>query len=139
MDKAKRQHTILELIGVKNIAKQEQLTSLLEKAGFAVTQSSVSRDLDELGIVKINGFYAAPNSNKPANRFGLLSLESAGEILVVAKCEPGLASAVAVQIDRAKIAEIVGTIAGDDTIFIAVKDYRAQKKAIKNIWELFEG
>jgi transcriptional regulator of arginine metabolism len=137
MYKEKRQETILNLIRAKNIGKQEELTELLSKAGFAVTQSSVSRDLDELGIVKVNGNYALPRiENKKV--FGLTSLNTAGESLIVAKCESGLASAVAVQIDRAKIAEIVGTIAGDDTIFIAVNDYRAQKKVIKNIWELFE-
>lgn len=138
MLKEQRQQTILDLIRAKNIARQEELTNLLEKTGFAVTQSSVSRDLDELGIVKINGFYSLPHKSTGARNFGLLGLETAGEILIVAKCESGLASAVAVRIDRAKIPEIVGTIAGDDTIFIAVKDYKSQKKAIKNIWEIFE-
>ncbi|MDQ4121889.1 MAG: arginine repressor [Acidobacteriota bacterium] len=137
MYKEKRQETILNLIRAKNIETQEELSEFLSKAGFSVTQSSVSRDLDELGIVKANGYYALPRAENRKN-FGLISLDTAGENLVVAKCEPGLASAVAVQIDRAKITGIVGTIAGDDTIFIAVKDYREQKKAIKNIWELFE-
>lgn len=137
MYKEKRQETILNLIRAKNIGKQEELTEYLSKAGFAVTQSSVSRDLVELGIIKANGFYAQPRAENKKN-FGLISLETAGENLIVAKCDSGLASAVAVQIDRAKIREIVGTIAGDDTIFIAVKDFREQKKAIKNIWELFE-
>jgi transcriptional regulator of arginine metabolism len=57
---------------------------------------------------------------------------------VVAKTEPGLASAVAVQIDAATIPEIVGTLAGEDTIFIAVVDERGQKAALKKIWELME-
>lgn len=138
MLKEKRQQTILNLIRAKNITKQEELNELLSNAGFVVTQSSVSRDLDELGIVKINGFYALPQSESQSQMFGLYSLETAGESLVVAKCEPGLASAVAVQIDRAKIIEIVGTIAGDDTIFIAVKDAKAQKNGIKKIWEIFD-
>lgn len=137
MYKEKRQETILNLIRAKNIGKQEELTEHLSKSGFAVTQSSVSRDLVELGVIKANGFYALPRAENRKN-FGLISLDTAGENLVVAKCESGLASAVAVQIDRAKIAGIVGTIAGDDTIFIAVKDYREQKKVIKKIWELFE-
>ncbi|HEX8564515.1 MAG TPA: hypothetical protein VF648_02515 [Pyrinomonadaceae bacterium] len=137
MYKEKRQETILNLIRAKNIGKQEELTEYLSKAGFAVTQSSVSRDLVELGIIKANGFYAQPRVENKKN-FGLISLETAGENLIVAKCDSGLASAVAVQIDRAKIPEIIGTIAGDDTIFIAVKDFREQRKAIKNIWELFE-
>lgn len=137
MYKEKRQETILNLIRAKNIETQEELSEFLSKAGFSVTQSSVSRDLDELGIVKANGCYALPRAENKKN-FGLISLDTAGENLIVAKCEAGLASAVAVQIDRAKISEIVGTIAGDDTIFIAIKDYREQKKAIKKIWELFE-
>ena len=137
MNKGERHETILNLIRARNIETQEELTELLSQAGFTVTQSSVSRDLDELGIVKANGFYALPQTETVRN-FGLLGLETAGETLIVAKCESGLASAVAVRIDRAKIAEIVGTIAGDDTIFIAVKDYKAQKRVVRNIWELFE-
>ncbi len=135
MIKNERQQTILNLINAGNIATQERLTKSLSEAGFEVTQSSVSRDLDELGIVKRGGFYSLP-SNKNA-RFGFIGLESAGENLLVAKCESGLASAVAVQIDRSKIVEIVGTIAGDDTIFIAVKNAKSQKSAIKKLWELF--
>jgi transcriptional regulator of arginine metabolism len=56
---------------------------------------------------------------------------------VVARCEPGLASAVAVEIDRAGVSEIVGTLAGEDTVFVAVTDSKAQRAAIKKIWELF--
>jgi transcriptional regulator of arginine metabolism len=138
MQKAQRQTAILKLISAKPISRQEELAELLEKKGFSVTQSSVSRDLLDLGIVKIHGHYALPQKPRNAVAFGLLELKTAGDNLVVAKCESGLASAIAVRIDAANIEEIVGTIAGDDTIFIAVKDYREQKKAIKNIWELFE-
>lgn len=137
MQKEKRQNSILNLIRAKRIGTQEELSELLEKKGFSVTQSSVSRDLDELGIVKVGGFYAIPEKTE-APIFGLLVLDTAGENLIVAKCEAGLASAVAVRIDAARIAEIVGTIAGDDTIFIAVKDAKAQKATMKKIWEIFE-
>ena len=136
MNKTKRQQLIIDLINANNIAAQEQLTQSLLAAGFDTTQSSVSRDLDELGIVKTGGFYSLP-SNKNA-RFGFIGMENAGENLIVAKCESGLASAVAVQIDRAKVIEIVGTIAGDDTIFIAVKNIKSQKSAMKKILEIFE-
>lgn len=138
MQKEQRQSVILKLITSKQIGKQEELAELLEKKGYVVTQSSVSRDLDELGIVKVNGFYALPQKPKNAIAFGLLSLKTAGENLIVAKCESGLASAVAVRIDGANISEIVGTIAGDDTIFIAVKDKHEQRAVIKKIWETFE-
>jgi transcriptional regulator of arginine metabolism len=138
MIKEKRQQTIRNLIRIKNISSQNGLTELLSKDGFYVTQSSVSRDLDELGIIKVNGFYALPQVSNEIRKYGFLSLDTAGEILVVAKCEAGLASAVAVRIDNEKLTEIVGTIAGDDTIFIAVKDAKAQKAVIKRIWEIFE-
>lgn len=138
MLKEQRQQAILKLISQKNVATQEDLTELLLKAKFNATQSSVSRDLVELGIIKINGFYALPEISADGQGFGLSDLEMAGEILIVAKCESGLASAIAVKIDRAKISEIVGTIAGDDTIFIAVKDKKSQRTAMKKIREVFE-
>lgn len=131
-----RQQRILSLIRAKPIGTQEELRSLLESAGVPATQSSVSRDLEELGIVKHHGHYTVPRANGAAAR-GLLSLEMAGESLVVARTEPGMASAVAVNIDGAAIEEIVGTIAGEDTIFIAVNDPKAQRPVIKKIWELF--
>ncbi|HEV7843436.1 MAG TPA: hypothetical protein VGO69_07045, partial [Pyrinomonadaceae bacterium] len=99
--------------------------------------SSVSRDLVELGVVKHRGHYTLPRSGNGNAARGLLSLEMAGEVLVVAKCDSGMASAVAVEIDRAALPEIVGTLAGEDTIFIAVTDRKAQRTAIKKIWELF--
>ncbi len=138
MIKEKRQRKICSLIQAKNIGTQDELTELLLKAGFSVTQSSVSRDLEKIGIVKVNGFYALPQTTNGTSKFGLLSLETAGEHLIVARCESGLASAVAVRIDNAKLSELVGTIAGDDTIFIAVKDTKSQKAVIKKIWELLE-
>lgn len=138
MQKEQRQTAILKLISGKSISRQEELAELLERKGFLVTQSSVSRDLEELGIIKINGFYSLPQRPKNALAFGLKSLETAGENLVVAKCDAGLASAVCVQIDNSEISGIVGTIAGEDTIFIAVKDKAEQKAVIKKIWELFE-
>ncbi|HLM02669.1 MAG TPA: hypothetical protein VK400_16565 [Pyrinomonadaceae bacterium] len=138
MQKEQRHTVILKLISAKPISRQEELAELLEKKGFAVTQSSVSRDLLDLGIVKIHGHYALPKKPRGAVAFGLLGLEPAGDNLIVAKCEPGLASAVAVRVDEAAINEIVGTIAGDDTIFIAVKDKSEQKTVIKKIWEMFE-
>ncbi len=111
---------------------------MLERAGIAATQSSISRDLEELGVVKQRGFYTLPRAPRGASSRGLLALETAGDCLVVAKCEPGLASAVAVEIDRAGIEEIVGTIAGEDTIFIAVPERKAQRAAVKKVWELFQ-
>jgi transcriptional regulator of arginine metabolism len=137
MNKETRQKKIFSLIKARRIATQEELTALLERSGLVVTQSSVSRDLLELGIVKHQGYYAVPRAGNGAAARGLLSLEMAGDVLVVARCEPGMASAVAVEIDRAALQEIVGTLAGEDTIFIAVTERKAQRTAIKKIWDLF--
>ena len=136
MQKNVRHQKILSLIRAKPIGTQGELAAHLERAGVTATQSSVSRDLEELGIVKHRGHYTLPRANGAAAR-GLLSLDMAGEILVIARTEPGLASAVAVEIDGAAIPEIVGTIAGEDTIFIAVNNRKGQRTAIKKIWELF--
>ena len=127
----------MDLIKENRLSKQEELTLLLESSGFAVNQSSVSRDLDELGIIKVNGFYAIPQKMNFTN-FGLFSLEIAGENLIVAKCESGFAAAACVRIDNKEIPEIVGTIAGEDTIFIAVRNHKEQKIVLKKIWEIFE-
>ena len=136
MNKRERQQKILGLIQAKPIGTQEDLRLLLERAGVPATQSSVSRDLEELGVVKQHGHYTLPRTNGGSAR-GLLSLDQAGDSLVIARTLPGLASAVAVDIDAAALSEVVGTIAGEDTIFIAVRDAKAQRPTIKQIWELF--
>jgi transcriptional regulator of arginine metabolism len=137
MDKEKRQQKLLSLIRAKPVSTQGELASHLERAGFAATQSSISRDLEELGIIKRRGRYVVPQAANGAAARGLVSLDVAGDALVVARCEPGLASAVAVAIDGAGIKEIVGTLAGEDTIFVAVAERKAQRAVIKKIWELF--
>ncbi|MEJ7617993.1 MAG: hypothetical protein WKF30_13760 [Pyrinomonadaceae bacterium] len=140
MEKERRHQKLLDLIAAKRIGTQGELAAFLERAGFVVTQSSVSRDLEELGVIKRRGAYALPtasNGNAAGGR-GPFSLEAAGDALLVAKCAPGLASFVAVEIDRAMIPEIVGTLAGEDTVFVAVAQKKAQRVAIKKIWELFD-
>jgi transcriptional regulator of arginine metabolism len=136
MRKDLRQKRLLSLIRAKPFATQAELRDSLERAGVPATQSSLSRDMEELGIVKHRGHYTVPTSNGAAAR-GLLSLDLAGENLVVARTEPGRASGVAVEIDGAAMSDIVGTIAGEDTIFVAVRDQKAQRTAMKKIWELF--
>lgn len=136
MNKRERQQKILSLIRAKPIGTQEDLRALLERAGVPATQSSVSRDLEELGVVKQHGHYTLPRTNGTAAR-GLLSLDHAGDSLLIARTVPGLASAVAVEIDAAALPDIVGTIAGEDTIFIAVRDAKSQRTALKEIWKLF--
>jgi transcriptional regulator of arginine metabolism len=138
MNKETRQKKILNLIRAKRIGTQDELKALLERTGVEATQSSVSRDLLELGIVKHQGHYTLPQAtNGKEARRGLLSLDVAGDALVVAKCEPGMASAVAVEIDRVALAEIVGTLAGEDTVFIAVAERKMQRAVVKKVWEIF--
>src|SRR4029453_12094634 len=99
-----------------------------------VTQASVSRDLDELGVVKVDGRYARVELPiAEASPFGVSAIIPAGESLIIVRCNSGLASAAAVRIDGSKIREIIGTIAGDDTIFIAVSGEHDQKLVMKKL------
>ena len=138
MQKMDRQNTLLNVISARRIGNQDELVRLLRKNGFSVTQASVSRDLVELGVVKASGYYSLPEKPKNGSAFGLDAMEKSGENLIVAKCAAGLASAAAVRIDAAHISEIIGTIAGDDTIFIAVNDVQAQKSVLEKLRKLFD-
>jgi transcriptional regulator of arginine metabolism len=137
MQKDNRHRTILNLIGAKRIGRQDEIVKALADLGFTVTQASVSRVLDELGIVKLNGAYTQPQHGAAGLGIVLLSVDAAGPNLLVAKTPAGLASASAVMIDAAKLPQIVGTLAGDDTIFIAVTGEKEQKAVIKTLWEMF--
>src|SRR5215475_15545509 len=93
MNKRDRQQKILDLIRAKPIGTQEDLRTLLERAGTPATQSSVSRDLEELGVVKQHGHYTLPRANGNGAR-GLLSLDQAGDSLIIARTLPGHATPV---------------------------------------------
>ena len=131
--KTKRQSKILELIRKNDIETQEELLAHLLKDGYAVTQATVSRDIREMKLTKIsvNGSkqkYTVLNdsvedlSEKYVRvlRDGFISMDMAQNILVV-KTVSGMAMAVAAALDAMKLKEIVGSIAGDDTIMIAVR------------------
>jgi transcriptional regulator of arginine metabolism len=137
MRKSERQELIIDAIRSRKVTSQGELADILRDSSYTVTQASISRDLDELGVVKIDGIYQRPELRSEAGFPGLLGIEASGENLLVARCRSGLASAVAVRLDAARIPEIVGTIAGDDTIFIAVKDARSQRTVTKKALELF--
>src|SRR5262245_58016331 len=131
-----RHHAILDTISAKPISTQQELAEELLRRGFAATQSSVSRDIVKLGLAKLDGYYVAPED---AVKVGgpVTGLDTAGENLIVVKTEVGLAQPAALTIDRAGITEIVGTVAGDDTILVAVKNGAAQRLAMKKIVKLF--
>ena len=138
MQKPERHELILDLIRSRPIGRQDELAQLLSDSGVSVTQASISRDLDELGIQKVDGRYARVELPvAEASPFGVSAIHPAGSNMIIVRCSSGLASAAAVRIDGAKISEILGTIAGDDTIFIAVADEHGQKVAIKKLKMMF--
>lgn len=131
-----RHQKILEIINSKPVATQQELAAQLARRGFAATQSSVSRDIVKLGLTKLDGYYVSPED--AVNVEGpITAIDTAGDNIIVVKTEVGLAQPAALTIDRANIDEIVGTVAGDDTILIAVKNAAAQRLAMKKIVKLF--
>ena len=133
MRKKDRHNILLSLIRAESISSQSILAEKLSENGFVVTQASVSRDLDELGVVKVEGRYSVPAPKSTVQGFGAVSFKTAGDCLIIGRCSSGLASAITVRIDAAGIPEIVGTIAGDDTIFIAVKNAESQAIALEKV------
>jgi transcriptional regulator of arginine metabolism len=115
----------------------------LRKHGHVATQSSVSRDLRELGVAKMGDRYVLPDIAAPAkNDFSSLkqfvnARLSAGTNLTVLKTTVGSAQSVAVAIDTARWPEVIGTISGDDTIFIATAGAREQRKLEQRLLALF--
>ncbi len=142
-DRRKRHLKILELISTRVIRTQEELAEALAAEGWEVTQSSVSRDVAALRLVKANGAYRRPRPGSgvadPDERRiadGVLTAEPAGGSLVVVHTPPGEANRVAVALDRLAWPDVVGTIAGDDTIFLAVKDEPAQRRVLRQMRRL---
>lgn len=137
MSKKIRQNALIELIGKTKVRRQDELASLLNEKGFLVTQASISRDIADLGIIKVGGIYQTPAADK-LRKGDHLILSPAGDNLLVAQCQPGMASSLAVRIDSANISEVVGTIAGDDTIFIACRNKKERDIADKKIRTVVE-
>ena len=145
-DRRKRHLKILELISTRAIRTQEDLAEALAAEGWEVTQSSVSRDITALRLIKANGVYRRPGpAATPADpderriADGVLTIEPAGEALIVLHTPPGEANRVAVALDRLAWPDVVGTIAGDDTIFLAVKDATAQRRVVGEVRKLTSG
>jgi transcriptional regulator of arginine metabolism len=130
--KERRQRAIAHLIRSNVLASQDELAERLGGLGFAATQATISRDLEQLGAVKVRRdgqlSYALPDTyaNGTGPRLGAVlrdwvgSVEPAGT-LVVLKTPPGSAHLVGVALDTSDVPEIVGTICGDDTIFVACR------------------
>lgn len=137
MQKKDRHEVLLALVASELIVSQSALASRLNDEGFSVTQASVSRDLDELGVVKVEGRYSRRAKPRGLPEFGSVTFQIAGPNLIIGRCSSGLASAITVTIDAKKVEDIVGTIAGDDTIFIAIKDSEAQNLVLNWLGETF--
>ena len=140
MTKEIRKAKLAKLIQDLNIENQDQLLSWLLKAGVRATQASISRDLKDLGAVKIDRFYRLPEislgQSKIVNR---LQAECAGGHMIVFKTDPLHAPMLAALIDRSRILGVIGTIAGDDTVFVALSETKFQRKAIQKIISLVKG
>ena len=136
--KAQRQAKIMEIISNRNVETQEQLLEELQKAGFHSTQATISRDIKELRVVKeLTSFgtyrYCISNSEVGSTFSGKLntifrecitSFDYAQNILVI-RTLPGLASAAASAIDAMSMSVVLGTLAGDDTVFVVMRDTNA--------------
>jgi transcriptional regulator of arginine metabolism len=131
----RRQKAIADLIRAEPLGSQEEVTARLGALGFPVTQATVSRDLDQMGAVKVKRggalAYALPEqlagNDWAAARLQrilaewVISIEAAGNLLVI-KTPPGSAHLVGLALDQAKLEEVAGTISGDDTLFVALTD-----------------
>ena len=137
MQKKERHEFIRRMVEDELITRQQEIVHRLTARGLDATQASVSRDLDELGIIKEKGVYRIARSSSSDPSLRPSSFLSVGSNLIVGKCASGLASAITVRIDSANIPEIVGTIAGDDTVFIAVADKASQDVVEQKLWGLF--
>jgi transcriptional regulator of arginine metabolism len=130
-----RRDAIVRILRTGAVGRQAELVELLHREGFDATQSSVSRDLRELGVVKGADRYllpAAEDALTPSHfedvRSFMKGYRAAGPTLTVLRTTTGAAQSVAIAIDKAHWPEIVGTIAGDDTVFIATESMRAQRR-----------
>jgi transcriptional regulator of arginine metabolism len=146
ISKKARQGRILEVTRSQQVRSQEELSSILGREGIEVTQATLSRDVRELGLVKARDGYQisgeAPSS--PSDEIFRRTLKQyvlrtavSGNIVMI-KTSPGNAHSVGVVLDAVQWTEILGTVAGDDTIFVLLRSNRWGKKVLGRIRELSE-
>jgi transcriptional regulator of arginine metabolism len=132
--KLARRQRIRQLLEHQRIFSQEELSNQLKQSGYGVTQATLSRDLRDMGVSKGPGGYQLPGVSPvspqvpPATRVELerllksqLLAASTGGNLVVLRTQPGHANPLALEIDRSQLPQVIGTIAGDDTVFVAAR------------------
>lgn len=150
-DKNSRQSTIKELVKAGMVHSQEELQSLLNERGFAATQATLSRDMKALGIVKMHdpdfGYsYRMPyvSGGSPAatpnavSSEGILSIEFSSSLAVI-RTRPGFASVVGAIIDASRIESIMGTIAGDDTVLLVLRDAFTRSLVLESLSAVLPG
>jgi transcriptional regulator of arginine metabolism len=143
-DRRQRHLKILEIISTHAIRTQEELAEALAQEGWEVTQSSVSRDIAALHLVKVEGAYQRaamahrPRHDPDEQRIaeGVLTIEPAGEALIVLHTPPGEANRVGAALDRLAWPDVLGNISGDDTIFVAVRNPAAQRRFVRSVRRL---
>lgn len=135
--KALRQTAILEAVSSAEITTQNELVAALRKKGVAATQVSISRDIAELGLIKAAGAYrpasadtGAADPELPLRAF-VRSVTPAGPHLTVVRCDTGTAPRVGLALDGLTMPGLVGTLAGDDTVFVACGSAAVQKKLVE--------
>ncbi len=145
MSKRLRQSELQKLVRAKTLHTQEELAAELARTGIEATQVTLSRDLRELAIVKTPEGYrdrdavaqAAPSPDNLSRVLREFLRQSAvAQNLVVLKTNPGSANAVALVLDTAGLAEVVGTVAGDDTIFVATPGPAAARRLARKLADL---
>lgn len=134
--KAARQAAILDVIASAGIGTQNELVAALRKKGVAATQVSISRDIAELGLVKVGGCYrpaaaegGGADPELPLRTF-VRAVTPAGPHLAVVRCDAGTAPRVGLVLDGLALGGIVGTLAGDDTVFVATDSAASQKTLV---------
>lgn len=134
--KAARQSAILEVVASGDIATQNDLVAALRKKGVSATQVSISRDIAELGLLKAGGVYRAAAAENGATdpelplRAFVRAVKTAGPNLTVVRCDTGTAPRVGLTLDGLSLPGLAGTLAGDDTVFVASESAVAQKSLI---------
>jgi transcriptional regulator of arginine metabolism len=140
----KRQAAILDILQNRPVARQTELVAILRDRGIEATQSSVSRDLKQLGVSKLETGYAQPEvpdvQDDPAltGTSGFVrDIQTAGAHLTVVKTAVGAAQRVGVFLDRSGWADIVGTVSGDDTLFVATRTAADQRRLVAKLHARF--
>jgi len=150
-DKNSRQNTIKELVKAGLVHSQEELQELLNERGFAATQATLSRDMKALGIVKMHdpdyGYsyrmpYGPGNNVSPApgiiSAEGIQSIEFSGNLAVI-KTRPGYASVIAAILDSSHLTSVMGTVAGDDTVLLVIRDGFTRSEVVESLSQVLPG